>query len=282
MKIGLVMEGGSMRGMYTAGVIDVLMENDIEFDGAVGVSAGAAFGCNYKSHQIGRAIRYNMRFCRDERYVGIKSLIKTGDLYGNDFCYKVIPEKLDIFDAETFKASPMEFYVTCTDALTGKPVYHKCENGDYKDLQWIRASAAMPVVSNVVEIDGMLLSDGGTADSIPAEFFKSIGYTKNVVILTQPEGFIKKKNPLLPIVKAAVKKYPEIGNALAVRHEMYNKELKYIKEHEKKGELFVIKPSEPIKVKMIERRPEKLKEVYMLGRSDAEKQLSKIKSFICK
>lgn len=280
MKTGLVMEGGSMRGMYTAGVTDVLMENDIEFDGAIGVSAGAAFGCNYKSHQIGRAIRYNMKYCMDERYVGIKSLIKTGDLYGNDFCYHEIPEELDVFDTETFKASPMEFYVTCTDAQTGKPVYHKCENGDQNDLQWIRASAAMPVVSNIVEIDNMLLSDGGTADSIPVEFFRSIGYTKNVVILTQPEGYIKKKNSLLPAIRLAVKKYPEIVNTLAIRHDMYNKELEYIKEHEQSGELFVLKPSEPIKVRIVERRPEKLKEVYTLGRNDAQKQLEKIKSFV--
>ena len=280
MKTGLVMEGGSMRGMYTAGVIDVLMENNISFDGAIGVSAGAAFGCNYKSHQIGRVIRYNTEYCRDERYVGIKSLIKTGDLYGNDFCYREIPEKLDVFDSKAFKASPMEFYVVCTDALTGKPVYHKCENGDEKDLQWIRASAAMPVVSNIVKIDGMFLSDGGTADSIPVQYFQSIGYLKNVVILTQPEGFVKKKNALLPAVKTAVKKYPEIGKALTVRHEMYNKELAYIKKCESAGKLFVIKPSEPIKVRIIERRPEKLKEIYMLGRKDAKNQVNKIKSFV--
>lgn len=280
MKTGLVMEGGSMRGMYTAGVTDVLMENNIEFDGAVGVSAGAAFGCNYKSHQIGRAIRYNTRFCKDERYVGIKSLIKTGDLYNNNFCYKIVPETLDIFDSKAFKASPMEFYVTCTDALTGKPVYHKCENGDAEDLQWIRASAAMPVVSNVVEIDGMFLSDGGTSDSIPVEFFRSIGYSKNVVILTQPEGYVKKKNSLLPAVRHAVKKYPEIVNALEVRHEMYNRELEYIKKYEKSGELFVLKPSKPIKVRIIERRPGKLLEIYKLGRCDAEAHISEIKSFV--
>ena len=125
MKTGLVMEGGSMRGMFTAGVIDVFMENGIEFDGAVGTSAGATFGCNYKSKQIGRSIRYNCRFCNDPRYGSFKSLMKTGDFFDADFCYKQIPEILDVFDIETFESNPMEFYVTATDVESGKAVYHK-------------------------------------------------------------------------------------------------------------------------------------------------------------
>ena len=126
MKYGLVLEGGAMRGLFTAGVLDILMENDIKLDAAVGVSAGAAFGCNYKSRQIRRAIRYNTRFCRDKRYCSMLSYVKTGDLFGSEFCYHEIPDKLDIFDTETFNASPMDFWVVCTDITTGRAVYRKC------------------------------------------------------------------------------------------------------------------------------------------------------------
>ena len=147
MKTGLVMEGGAMRGLFTAGVIDVMMEKEIEFDGAIGVSAGAAFGCNYKSKQIGRALRYNINDCKDKRYCSMKSLITTGNLYGAEFCYHELPDKLDIFDCETFENNPMEFYLVCTDVLTGKPIYKKCEKADYDCLEWMRASASMPLAS---------------------------------------------------------------------------------------------------------------------------------------
>ena len=124
-RTGLVMEGGAMRGMFTCGVIDVFMENDITFDSAIGVSAGAVFGCNVKSKQIGRAIRYNKRFCRNKNYESIRSLLRTGDLYNADFCYRLLPDELDPWDSETFAANPMDFYVVCTDVETGKPVYHR-------------------------------------------------------------------------------------------------------------------------------------------------------------
>lgn len=280
MKTGLIMEGGAMRGMYTAGVTDVLMENDITFDGAVGVSAGAVFGCNYKSHQIGRVIRYNKKYCRDSRYVSIRSLIRTGDIYGEEFCYHELPDKLDIFDTETYKNSEMEFFVVCTDASTGQAVYHKCENGDAADIQWMRASAAMPVLSKLVAIDGQVLSDGGTADSIPVRFFQSRGYDRNVVILTQPEGYIKKRNSYLPVIRAALKKYPQLVRALENRHVMYNETLKYIREEEKAGRLLVIRPSRKLEVGAVERNPEKLEAVYQCGRNDALERIEEIKAWI--
>ena len=143
-KTGLVLEGGAMRGMFTCGVIDVLMENGIRFDGAAGISAGAVFGCNYKSRQIGRPVRYNKNYCKDPRYCSDRSLIKTGDLYGADFCYRELPDVLDPFDRETFKNDPMEFYIGATDVKTGKAVYHKCTDGGEDDLLWMRASASMP------------------------------------------------------------------------------------------------------------------------------------------
>ena len=204
-KTGLIMEGGAMRGMFTSGVIDVLMEHDVRFDGAVGVSAGAVFGCNYKSRQIGRALRYNKRFCRDRRYSSFWSLLTTGDLYGAEFCYHEIPEKLDVFDTKTFRENPMEFYVVCTDVQTGKPVYHKLSEGGREDIEWMRASASMPIVSHVVKIGKYHLLDGGIADSIPVKYFEEIGYNRNVVILTQPLDFQKEANKLLPVARVVLK-----------------------------------------------------------------------------
>ena len=203
MKTGLVLEGGAMRGMFTAGVLDVLMEAGVAVDGAVGVSAGAAFGCNYKSRQIGRAIRYNMTYCRDPRYCSLRSLVRTGDLYGVDFCYRVIPMELDPFDVETFARNPMPFYAVCTDLRTGKPVYHLLQNGGEEDMAWIRASASMPMVSRIVRLDGHELLDGGIADSIPLRFFESIGYERNIVVLTQPQGFIKKRTIFAAFARGA-------------------------------------------------------------------------------
>ena len=279
-KKGLIMEGGAMRGMFTAGVIDVLMENGIEFDGGIGVSAGAVFGCNYKSKQVGRVIRYNTRFCKNPKYCSIRSLIKTGDLYGADFCYRRIPEELDVFDYETYKTNKMEFYVVCTDAVTGKTIYKKSETGDREEIEWMRASASMPMVSNVVKIDGYHLLDGAITDSIPLKYFESIGYNKNVVILTQPMGYVKKEISLMPLMRLSLRKYPQAFKALKKRHIMYNDTIRYITEKEKSGAIFVIRPEKSLGIGHVEHKSEKLIEVYEEGRRIAEKHLEEIKNFL--
>ena len=222
MKTGLVLEGGAQRGMFTAGALDVMMERGVNFDGLIGVSAGACFGCNFKSHQPERAMRYNLKYIRDPRYCSLQSLIKTGDLYGADFCYREIPLHLDPFDSETFRKSPVEFYVVCTDVHSGEAVYQKLTKGDEEDMDWIRASASMPMVSRVVHVGGRDLLDGGAADSIPLRWFQSIGYEKNVVILTQPRDFVKQKNSMLPLMRIALRKYPKLVDTMAHRHEVYN------------------------------------------------------------
>ena len=195
MKTGLVLEGGAMRGMFTAGVLDVLMEHGITVDGAIGVSAGAVFGCNYKSHQIGRPIRYSTEYCKDKRYASFGNLLRTGNLYSEQFCYHTVPEKLDPFDAKTFREDPMDFFLVCTDVRTGDPIYHKCRTGDAEDIQWMQASSSMPLAAKIVKIGHYQLLDGGIADSIPVRFFESIGYKRNLIVLTQPKGFVKKKCP---------------------------------------------------------------------------------------
>jgi len=279
MKTGLVLEGGAMRGMFTAGVLDVMLEQGIEYHGAVGVSAGACFGCNYKSKQIGRAIRYNERFCRDKRYCSFRSLITTGDLYGAEFCYRTIPEELDVFDRETFEANPMEFFMVCTDVVTGKAVYRACKKGeDY--LEWMRASASMPLASRIVEIDGGKYLDGGIADSIPLRFMEGEGYTKNVVVLTQPPSYRKKKNSLMPLFHIAFRKYPKLIEALEKRHEMYNETLCYVKAQEAAGKVFVIQPPEKLPVGHIEHEKAKLRETYEIGRAQMTEQLEELKRFL--
>lgn len=280
MKKGLILEGGAMRGLFTAGVCDVFMENGIEFDGAVGVSAGAAFGCNLKSRQTGRALRYNLRFCRDKRYCSFRSLIKTGDLFGADFCYREIPQKLDVFDIETFSKNPMEFYVVCTDIETGKPFYKKCETGGEEDLSYIQASASMPLAARIVEADGKKLLDGGVSDSVPLKFFEELGYEKNVVILTQPSGYIKGKNKALPLLKRKYKAYPNLIETMKNRHIIYNETSEYINRKEAEGEVFVIRPPEALPVGRIEHNPEKLKSAYNIGRTEAEKRLGELLKFL--
>lgn len=279
MKTGLIMEGGAMRGMFTCGVIDVMMEQGISFDGAIGVSAGAVLGCNYKSNQPGRAIRYNMKYCNDPRYASIRSLLTTGDLYGEEFCYHNIPETLDPFDVETFHNSPMEFYAVCTDVNTGKAIYHKCKNGDARDLQWLRASASMPLASRIVSIDGYSLLDGGVSDSIPVRYFEHIGYSHNVIILTQPKGFIKKRNPYLPILKVVMRNYPRFLSAVAHRHEKYNRTTTYIEQLESEGKALVIRPPKALEIGPVEHHPEELRRVYEIGRKVALERLEEIKEF---
>ena len=282
MKTGLIMEGGGMRGMFTAGVIDVMMETGIEFDGAIGVSAGAAFGCNYKSKQIGRAVRYNAKYCADKRYSGLGVLLREGSLLSKSFCYEELPTKLDPFDFETYKNNPMEFYLVCIDVETGKPVYHQYEGWEDHGFEWFRATTSMPLAFPIVEIDGRKLLDGGVADSVPVQFFERVGYDRNVVILTQPRGYTKKKNRLIPLMKLRYHKYPKLVETMANRHNEYNETLAYIEEQERLGKLLVIAPDKDLNIHRIETNPDELWRVYEIGRKVAEQQLDKIKTFLQK
>ena len=271
-----------MRGLFTAGIIDVMMEAGIEPDGMIGVSAGAAFGCNYKSRQPGRAIRYTKRYARDKRYCSWQSWLKTGDLYNAEFGYHIIPTQLDIFDDKAFEENPMEFYVVCTDVETGKPVYKKLTESTPLTYDWIRASASMPLASRVVELEGRKVLDGGVADSIPLEYFESIGYERNMVILTQPDGFVKEHNPLMPLMRIALRKYPKMIEAMDKRHLMYNRELVYVYEAETAGRAFVIRPEEKLPIGHISHNPEEEQRVYDIGRATGERHIDKIKDFYAK
>ena len=282
MKTGLVLEGGGMRGLFTAGILDVLMENNVTFDGVVGVSAGATFGCNFISHQIGRVLRYNMNFRKDPKYMGIRSLIKTGDLVGAEYAYHVLPTKLDVFDFETFEKNPTEFHVVTTNVKTGEPIYHRLDKIDYTGMEWLRASASMPILSKPVVIGDYEMLDGGIADSIPLRYFESEGFTKNIVILTQPKGFTKKLTKLMPVFKATMRKYPAIIEGMSRRHIMYNRELAYITQQQMAGHCLVICPSDTLPIGRTSLNAKKMQHVYDMGRKAGEDNLAAIRQFITK
>lgn len=280
MKKGLVLEGGGLRSLFSAGVIDVMMENQITFDGMIGVSAGATFGSNYKSGQIGRALRYNIALKDDPRYISWRSFFKTGDLVGAEFSYHVMPTELDIFDYEAFRQNPMEFHIVCTDAETGEPVYKQLDIMDYEGLEWVRASASMPIVSKPVPLKGRKLLDGGIADSIPLKHFQELGYERNIVVLTQPKGFFKKRTKLMPLFHLTMRKYPAIIKAMGRRHLMYNEQLRYLAEEEKKGNILLIYPEDALPIGRTELNEEKMRKVYQMGRASAERRLQEIKNFL--
>ena len=277
---GLVLEGGAMRGMYTAGILDVMMANDIPFDGVIGVSAGGITGCNYISRQPGRTIRYNLRFARDPRYCSAASLFLTGDLYGAKFDYDTIPHKLDPFDDRTFAENPTAFYVVVTDVETGAPVYHELKTMDETDLKWLRASASMPMFSRTVVLDGKGYLDGGISDSIPLKAFQEMGYAKNVVILTQPASYVKKPQKNLGLMKRLMKSESGVLADIETRHTDYNATLRYIADEEKAGTTFVFRPEEALPVNHVTHDREKLQSMYDTGVSDATRRLSELKEFL--
>ena len=279
MKKGLVLEGGAMRGLWTAGITDVMMEHDVRPDALIGVSAGAAFGCNYKSRQIGRAIRYNMRFAHDSRYSGVKSLLTSGDYFNAHFGYHVVPYEYDIFDTATFEQNPMTFTIVCTDVETGQAVYHDMTHVDYDELEWLRASASMPLASKVVHVQGRKLLDGGVSDSIPLEYFEQQGIRRNVVILTQPLGYQKEHNKLMPLMRLALRKYPHFLRALDQRHLMYNRQLEYVAEAERQGRCLVIRPDEKIPIGHISHDTAQMRLVYEMGRKTGEQYIDRIIAF---
>lgn len=279
MRRGLVLEGGAMRGLWSAGVTDVMMEHGVEPDGLIGVSAGAAFGCNYKSRQIGRAIRYNTRFAKDARYSGIRSLLRSGNYFNAEFGYHVVPYEYDVFDTQTFEQNPMRFTVVCTDVLTGQAIYHDIDHVDYEELEWLRASASMPLASKVVKVQGHQLLDGGVSDSIPLEYYERQGFDRNVVILTQPKGFVKEPNKLMPVMRIALRKYPKMLKAMDERHVMYNHELDYVAEAERQGRCLVIRPDGKIPIGHISHNPDEMRHVYEMGRTIGERYIEQIKEF---
>ena len=280
MKTGLVLEGGAMRATYTIGVLDVLMENKIKFDGVIGVSAGAIHGATYVADQPGRNIRYYKKYGNDKRFMSMRNLIFTGDLFGKDFCYNDLPWKLDIFDNDTFKSSETEFYAVCANVETGESEYIRLTDLRQQDqMDCLRASASMPLVSKIVEVNGKKLLDGGITDSIPLKKFQEMGFEKNVVVATRTDSYIKMQEQL-NLAKIAYKKYPRFVEALRRRPVMYNNEKEYILKQEKKGNIFFIRPQAELDISRTDTDPEHLDRVYNIGRKDAQAVLDKLKVWL--
>lgn len=268
MKTGLVLEGGAMRGMFTAGVLDVFMEKDVRVDGIIGVSAGALFGVNYLSEQQGRVIRYNKKYAADKRYMGMHSLLKTGDIVNKEFAYYTVAQKLDIFDNQAFMAANIPYYAVVTNMETGQPEYMQINNV-FEDMEILRASASMPFVSRPVILNGQKYLDGGVSDSIPYKKFLDMGYDRLIVVLTRDLNYVKK--PMSKhLISLYYRNYPNFREQLLHRHDNYNQSISELKTLEANGKVMLIRPSEPIEISRMEKNPQILQSVYDLGRKDAE------------
>ena len=279
MKTGLVLEGGAMRGIYTAGVLDVFMEENIQVDGIAGVSAGAIHGASYVSAQPGRNLRYHKKYCRDERFMSVRSWLRTGDIVGYEFCYDIIPYYLDPFDFKQFAVSKTEFFACATNIETGAAEMLS-SRVEKELLANIHASASLPVFSRIVEIGDRKYLDGGIGDSIPWEAFKRIGFNRQIVVLTRPKGYRKKRDKLMPIIRIKYRKYPKFIEACKRRYQVYNETVKRLEAAEKSGEIILIRPSRKIRIKRTEKNPKVVQAQYDLGRQDALKQLDAVREYL--
>ena len=281
MKIGLVLEGGGMRGLFSAGVLDALLElKELSINGIVGVSSGALFGVNYVSKQKERAVRYNKKYADDKRYMGLHSWITTGNAVNKDFAFYELPYKLDVFDNETFKKAKTDFYVVMTNVESGKPEYVLIEDA-FAQMEYLRATSALPFASKIIEINGKKYLDGGISDSIPIDFCESLGYDKIIAVLTRPEGTYK-EDKLGFLYKLVYRKYPNLVNSLLNMATDYEKVLVKIKDLENKGKIFVVRPPEVLKIGRLEKNRDKIQKVYDTGLNTGLKELDNIVKYLNK
>ena len=280
-KIGLILEGGGMRGIYTAGVLDFFIEKNIEVDITIGVSAGSCHASSYLSKQYKRAYNATVDYINDKRYLSFSNLIKTGSIFGMDFMFNKIPNELNIYDYDTFAKSKSKFVVVATNCETGSPEYFELKDLK-KEIIYMQASCSIPMFANIVEIDDFKLVDGGVSDSIPIEYSLNQGYKKNIVVLTRDITYKKNKQKFLPIVNKKYKKYPNLVKAIENRHLNYNKSLNLVNKLEKDGDVLVIRPKKPVNVSQIEKNAKKLTSLYEEGYDDAKELYDKILDFIKK
>jgi hypothetical protein len=278
MKVGLVLEGGAMRGMFTAGVLDVFLDEQIHIDGIVSVSAGALFGVNFPSKQKGRVLRYNKKYLNDKRYMGWHSLFTTGNIVNKDFAFYQLPFELDVFDQEAFARSGIDFYTVLTNVESGEAEYVKIHDA-FEQMETLRATSAMPFVSKMVEIDGKKYLDGGIADSIPLRFCQQLGYDKIIVILTRPLDYRKTPTNSL-IFNAFYRRYPKLVERLTNRYVDYNRAVEDVIRLNEQGEIFVIRPSVTLPIRRIEKDVAKVQAMYDLGVADAKMAMPMLKQYL--
>ena len=281
MKVGLVLEGGGMRALFTAGVLDALLDvKELNIDGIVGVSAGALFGANYISGQKERAIRYNKKYARDKRYMGLHSWITTGNAVNKDFAFYELPFKLDVFDQEKFKESKIEFHVVMTNVENGQAEYVLIEDV-FEQMEYLRATSALPFASKIIEINGKKYLDGGISDSIPIDYCQSLGYDKIILVLTRPEN-THKEDKLNFLYKLVYRKYPNLVERLINMGKDYEVVLKKIKDLENENKIFVIRPPEVLKIGRLEKNEEKIQNVYDIGLNTGKKEIDNLLEYLNK
>ena len=281
MKVGLVLEGGGMRALFTAGVLDALLDvKELNIDGIVGVSAGALFGVNYVSGQKERAIRYNKKYARDKRYMGLYSWITTGNAVNKEFAFYEIPFKLDVFDQEKFKESKIDFHVVMTNIENGQAEYILIEDV-FEQMEYLRATSALPFASKIIEINGKKYLDGGISDSIPIDYCESLGYDKIILILTRPED-AHKNDKLSFLYKLVYRKYPNLVERLINMGKDYEVVLKKIKDLENENKIFVIRPPEVLKIGRLEKNEDKIQNVYDIGLNTGIKEKENLLKYLNK
>lgn len=275
----LVLEGGGLRGIYTAGVLDCFLENNIDIRNVFAVSAGSCHACSYLAHQHGRAYSTNVDYLKDKHYCTVYSLVTTGDLFGVDFLYHQLPEKLYPIDNDTFRSIPSDFHPVVTNCLTGRAEYPRVEDL-FLDVDYVRASSSLPGVSRFVMLDGVPYLDGGLADPIPLKHSEEAGYAKNVVVLTRDRGYRKEAGAFMEFFRAKYRAYPALTALMEIRHHVYNGQLDYVWEAEQEGRAFVLAPTVPLELGRMEKNREKLDAIYRLGRRDTEQRLEELLAFL--
>ena len=281
MKVGLVLEGGGMRALFTAGVLDALLDiKELDIDGIVGVSAGALFGVNYVSGQKERAIRYNIKYARDKRYMGFYSWITTGNAVNEEFAFYEIPFKLDVFDQEKFKQSKIDFYVVMTNVESGKPEYVLIKDV-FKQMEYLRATSALPFASKIIEINGKKYLDGGISDSIPIDYCEDLGYDKIILVLTRPKN-THKEDKLNFLYKLVYRKYQNLVERLINMGKDYEVVLKKIEDLENKNKIFVIRPPKVLKIGRLEKNEDKIQNVYDIGLNTGIKEKENLLKYLNK
>ncbi len=280
-KVCFILEGGALRGLYTAGILDALYANNINIDCIFGVSAGALFGVNYFSNQPGRGLNYNLKYCNDKRYISVRSLILTGNVVNKRFAYYKVSKKLFPFDQDAFVKTNKPFYAVATNVETGKAEYFKI-NRPLDEMEKLRATSAMPLLSRIVNIDGKKYLDGAVADSIPIKKALEMGYKKIVVVLTQPKGFVKEElsEKQLKKVNKRYKKYPKFIETSINRPKEYNETLKFIEKMENDKEIFVFRPKRSININPVKKERSDLQAAYDLGYKEAFDRLKDLKKYL--
>ena len=278
-QAGLVLEGGGMKGIYTAGVLDFFLDKGIEFSSCYGVSAGACHLCSFLSKQRGRAYDISVDYLDDPNYCSVSSLLRTGDLFGVKMCYDDIPNRLNPYDYKAFDSYRGRAFVVVTNIVTGQPEYLRLRDM-HKDIAAVRASASLPLVSRKVEIGGKLYLDGGLSDSVP--ILRSIldGNRKNVVVLTKEVGYRREPSKHLELIRIRYAKYPKIYELMKNRHVAYNRMLDYLAAQEENGQAFVIRPQKKSGVGRVEKDKEKLRLLYEEGYREAGENYGRLMAYL--